>query len=351
MNIMEILEKAVSVQASDIFIIAGKAISYKINNEIVQYDDMFLNPQDSSELIEEIYQLADNRDNSLLTATGDDDFAFSVPGLSRFRISVFRQRSSLAAVIRVIGFDLPNPREIDIPQEIINLGDLSKGLVLITGPAGSGKSTTLACIIDAINAKRSCHIVTLEDPLEYLHRHKKSIVSQREIPIDTTNYVVALRAALRQSPDVILLGEMRDYETMNIAMTAAETGHLVLSTLHTVGAANSIDRIVDVFPENQQSQIRVQLSMVLQAVVSQQLVPGIDGKPVPAFEVMLCNNAISNMIREAKTHQLDAAIAAGANEGMVTLNASLIKLVEAGKITKEDALKYSPSPRTLKKLL
>lgn len=351
MEIIEVLKKAVLSQASDIFIIAGKAISYKINNQIVQFNDIALKPQDSAKLIEDIYHLANNRDNSVLTNTGDDDFAFSVQGLSRFRISVFRQRSSLAAVIRVISFELPDPKEIEIPQEIINLGELSKGLVLITGPAGSGKSTTLACIIDAINARRSCHIITLEDPLEYLHHHKKSIVSQREISMDTTNYVVALRAALRQSPDVILLGEMRDYETMNIAMTAAETGHLVLSTLHTVGAANSIDRIVDVFPENQQSQIRVQLAMVLQAVVSQQLIPGIDGKPVPAFEVMICNNAISNMIREAKTHQLDAAIAAGANEGMITLNTSLINLVQNGKITRDDALKYSPAPRGLKKYL
>lgn len=351
MEIMKILEYAVANQASDIFIVAGKPVSYKINNEICQPGDECLTPEDCQGLIGGIYELTPQRNMVEYTAEGDDDFAFSVPHLSRFRISVYRQRSSLAAVIRVISFELPEPKDINIPETVIDLGKLTKGLVLITGSAGSGKSTTLSCIIEAINTSRSCHIITLEDPLEFLHRHKKSIVSQREIPLDTKSYVVALRAALRQSPDVILLGEMRDYETINIAMTAAETGHLVLSTLHTVGAANSIDRIVDVFPENQQAQIRVQLSMVLKAVVSQQLVPGLAGKPIPAFEIMLCNKAVSNMIREAKTHQLDTVIASSSQEGMVTMNASLANLVKEGQISPEDALLYSPAPEALAKNL
>ena len=196
--------------------------------------------------------------------SGDDDFSFAIPGLSRFRVSAYKQRGALSVVIRIISFSLPNPTEIGIPQRIIDFSNFSKGLVLVTGTAGSGKSTTLACIIDAINHHYRKHIITLEDPLEFLHRHDLSIVSQREINVDTESYVTALRASLRQSPDVILLGEMRDYETMQVAMTAAETGHLIFSTLHPIGAASTIDRIIDVFPPNQQHQIAVQLSMVLQ---------------------------------------------------------------------------------------
>ncbi|MEG1495909.1 MAG: PilT/PilU family type 4a pilus ATPase [Clostridiales bacterium] len=351
MESLEILKKAVENKASDIFIIAGKPFAYKINNKIVDFGGEIMLPMSCNKIISQIYELAENRDMEKYIADGDDDFAFSVPGLSRFRVSVYRQRSSLAAVIRVINVELPNPQDIHIPQSVIDLGELKKGLVLITGSAGSGKSTTLSCIIDKINNSRSCHIITLEDPLEFLHKHKKSIVSQREVPMDTKSYVAALRASLRQSPDVILLGEMRDYETINIAMTAAETGHLVLSTLHTVGAANSIDRIVDVFPENQQAQVRVQLAMVLKAVVSQQLIPGTDGKPVPAFEIMLCNNAVHNMIREAKTHQIDTVISSSAQEGMTTMNASLAKLIQDGKVTLSDGLLFSSNPEMLKKIL
>ena len=230
--------------------------------------------------------------------SGDDDFSFAIPGLSRFRVSAYKQRGALSVVIRIISFSLPNPTEIGIPQRIIDFSNFSKGLVLVTGTAGSVKSTTLACIIDPINHHYRKHIITLEDPLEFLYRHDLSIISQREINVDTESYVTALRASLRQSPDVILLGEMRDYETMQVAMTAAETGHLIFSTLHTIGAASTIDRIIDVFPPNQQHQIAVQLSMVLQAVISQQLVPSIDEKMIPVFEIMTVTPAIRNMIRD-----------------------------------------------------
>ncbi len=251
--------------------------------------------------------------------------------------------------MRVIAFSLPDPEQLGIPDIILRLGGRPKGLIVVTGPAGSGKSTTLACIIDRINQTRNSHVVTLEDPIEYLHRHGKSIISQREISIDTESYAVALRAALRQAPDVILLGEMRDYETISIAMTAAETGHLVISTLHTLGAVNTIDRIVDAFPPSQQGQIRVQLSMVLQAVVSQQLISCKDGRVVPAFEIMLCNPAIRTMIRESKTHQIDSAIFSSSGEGMVGMDTSLMRLYEQGMISSEEALLHSASPDLLKK--
>ena len=286
-----------------------------------------------------------------LEETGDDDFSFAVSGLSRFRVSAYKQRGTLSAVIRIISFVLPDYREFGIPERIIDFADFSKGLVLVTGPAGSGKSTTLACIIDHINQTYDKHIITLEDPLEFLHRHNKSIVSQREISVDTESYVTALRASLRQSPDVILLGEMRDYETMQVAMTAAETGHLIFSTLHTIGAANTIDRIIDVFPPNQQRQIAVQLSMVLQAVVSQQLVPTLDGRMVPAFEIMTVTPAIRNMIRDNKIPQIDGLIYSSANAELVSMDASLLKLYQDNIISKDTARAYASNPEMLKRRL
>ena len=265
-------------------------------------------PEQTSEILEAIYQMANNRDISRLHNTGDDDFSFSIPGLSRFRINAYKQRGSLAAVIRVIAFQLPDPAELSIPEDVMSIADLTKGMVLVTGSAGSGKSTTMACLIDRINHSREGHIITLEDPLEYLHRHDRCIVSQREICTDTENYITSLRATLRQSPDVILLGEMRDHETIQTAMTAAETGHLILSSLHTLGAANSLNRIIDVFEPSQQHQIIMQLSMVLQAVISQQLVPDVNGKNIPVFEIMRLTPAIRNMIRDNKIHQIDGVI-------------------------------------------
>lgn len=281
MNITEILQKAVAEKASDIFIVAGLPVSLRKNGIISRLDETRLLPPDTEELISQIYSMAGNRELAIVSDGGDDDFSFAVPGLSRFRVSAYKQRNALSAVIRIITFDLPDYSELGIPNTIINMGNGSGGMVLVTGPAGSGKSTTLACIIDRINKTRQTHIITLEDPLEYLHRHDKSIVTQREIGQDTVSYVKALRAALRQSPDIILLGEMRDYETIDVAMTAAETGHLLFSTLHTIGAANTIERIIDVFPANQQRQITVQLASVLSAVVSQQLVPTVEERWCP----------------------------------------------------------------------
>ena len=351
MKVTDLLQKAVADHASDIFIVAGLPPSYRANGRILREHEEKLMPKETQECVEEIYALAGNRDITNLMKRGDDDFSFAVPGLSRFRVSAYKQRGALSAVIRVITFELPNPKDIDIPDAVMNFSTLSKGLVLVTGPAGSGKSTTLACLVNQINHTMEKHIITLEDPIEYLHRHDKSIVSQREINIDTLSYVNALRASLRQSPDVILLGEMRDYETIDVAMTAAETGHLVFSTLHTIGAANTIDRIIDVFPANQQRQIAVQLSMVLQAVISQQLIPAVDGTQVPAFEVMTVTPAIRNMIRDNKVPQIDGTVYSANKEEMHSMDYSLQQLVKSGKVTPETALSYASNPEMLKKKL
>ena len=330
---------------------AGRPLSYKKNGKLIQADEERMMPDQCEAFVREIYDLAGHRDISRFLACGDDDFSFAVQGLSRYRVSTYRQRGSLSAVIRVITFELPNPDALGIPESIIRLSDMKKGLVLVTGPAGSGKSTTLACIIDEINRTQEKHIITLEDPLEFLHRHKKSIVSQREISSDTESYLTALRASLRQSPDVILLGEMRDFETISVAMTAAETGHLVLSTLHTLGAANTIDRIIDVFPPNQQRQISVQLSSVLQAVVSQQLIPAKDETLVPAFELMTTTPAIRNMIRENKIHQIDGLIYSSAGKDMLSMDNSILALYKSGKISETEALSHASNPEMLKRKL
>lgn len=346
----EMLTAATNANASDIFIIAGRPLTYKVNGLMHTRGERLM-PDTTESLIRQIYVLAQNRKIEPFLESGDDDFSFAIRGLSRYRVSTYKQRGSLAAVIRVIAFELPDPALLGIPDSILQLTDLTKGMLLVTGPAGSGKSTTLACLIDRINSTREDHIITLEDPLEFLHRHKKSIVSQREIATDTDNYLTALRAALRQSPDVILLGEMRDHETIQTAMTAAETGHLVLSSLHTIGAANTISRIIDVFEPSQQHQIAMQLSMVLRAVVSQQLVPAIDGHMVPAFEIMIMTPAISNMIRDNKTHQIDGIIYTSAKDEMRSMDSSLLQLYQSGTITAETALHYSTNPDMLRKKL
>lgn len=351
MDITTILKAAVDRKTSDIFVIAGLPISFKINGKIVQYNEENLMPENTKEFISEIYRLANNRNMERVLNKGDDDFSFAVKSISRFRVSAYKQRGSLAAVIRVIAFELPDYTELNIPENVMKVSDFNNGFVLVTGPAASGKSTTLSCIVDMVNETKNFHIITLEDPIEYLHRHKKSIVSQREVTLDTSSYVIALMAALRQSPDMILLGEMRDIDTIRTAVTAAETGHFVISTLHTIGAANTIDRIIDAFPEQQHHQIRIQLSMVLRAIVSQQLIPTVDGGVIPAFEVMFVNSAIRNMIREAKVHQIDTAIFSSGDENMISMDTSIFKLYKGGKITAENALKYSVNKKLMEKKL
>ncbi|MDO4308879.1 MAG: PilT/PilU family type 4a pilus ATPase [Eubacteriales bacterium] len=348
--VLDFLTTAAQQHASDIFIIAGLPLSIKISGQLQRVGERLM-PEDTGAIIHKIYELAGGRDMKHFLESGDDDFSFSIPGLSRFRVNTYRQRGSLAAVIRVIAFELPDPSQLNIPEEVMEAADFTKGMVLVTGPAGSGKSTTMACLVDRINNNREGHIITLEDPLEYLHRHKKCIISQREICTDTESYLVSLRATLRQSPDVILLGEMRDYETIQTAMTAAETGHLVLSSLHTIGAANTIGRIMDVFEPNQQHQIAIQLSMILQAVISQQLIPDVDGHTIPAFEVMRLTPAIRNMIRDNKVHQIDGIIYSSSQYQMRSMDQSLLELFRQRRITKETALTYATNAEMLKRKL
>ena len=347
---MEYLQQAIANQASDVFFVAGKAPCQKLDGRLCPLDDTRLLPPDTEAIVREIYEAAGRSMENYL-ASSDDDFSFSVPGLARFRVNTYRQRGSMAAVIRLVSFDIPDWQDIHIPEAVMDLAEMESGLVLVTGTAGSGKTTTQACIIDRINKTRECHIVTLEDPIEYLHRHQKSIVSQREVSIDTKDYLSALRACVRQAPDVILLGEMRDPETIHTAMSAAETGHLVLATLHTKGAVNAIDRIIDAFPSTQQPQIRVQLAMVLKTVVSQQLLPDIHGGQVPACEILRCTGAVRSMIRDNKNHQIDNAIAAGAKDGMISMDQSILALYRAGEITRETALHHCDNPEQMKRQL
>lgn len=345
-ELVEYLKRAVQDGASDLFLIAGGRISVKVEKKLCPISEEILMPQEAERLITELYVRA-NRSIEEYQKKGDDDFSLSLPGLARFRVNAYHQRGSMAAVVRVVVFEIPDWKKIHIPEQIMNLADMTHGMILVTGTAGSGKSTTQACIIDRINRTRGCHIITLEDPIEFLHRNQQSIVSQREIAIDSENYLSALRSCLRQAPDVILLGEMRDHETIRTAMTAAETGHLLIATLHTKGAVNTIDRIVDTFPGEQQMQIRVQLSMVLETVISQQLLPGLEGELVPAYEIMHMNNAIRSLIRESKTHQIDNAISTGSAEGMISMDNSILGLYREGKISRETALDYAEHPEQL----
>ncbi len=347
-KLMEYLNQAAQMGVSDIFMVPGAPVSCKLEGLLTPMDETRLMPVQSEALIREIYELA-ARDITHFQNTGDDDFSFAVPGLARFRVNAYRQRGSLAAVIRVVAFSIPDWQALGIPEQVMALAGEHSGMVLVTGTAGCGKSTTLACLVDSINKTRACHIITLEDPIEYLHRNCKSIVSQREIAVDTTDYLSALRACLRQAPDVIQLGEMRDLETIRTAMTAAETGHLLLATLHTKGAVNTIDRIIDTFPADQQDQIRIQLSAVLKTVVSQQLVPDVNGGQLPVFEVMHMTGAIKSMIRDSKNHQIPAAIASGSGDGMISMDQSLFAAYRAGRITKQTALEYADNPELMQR--
>ena len=337
----EVLELAYRQNASDIHLTAGKPVVFRIDGELVELEGPKVMPKDVEEFALPLFQ-----DNPRLmeefNKNGEVDFSFSLKGKSRFRVNVFHQRGSVAVAMRLLPFRIPTPEELGLPESVKELCHLKRGLVLVTGATGSGKSTTLASLINLINQNYKKHIITLEDPIEYLHRHEKSVVNQRELGSDTISYANALRAALRQDPDVVLVGEMRDLETISTAITAAETGHLVFSTLHTNSAPATIDRIVDVFPPYQQQQIRVQLANVLEGVISQQLIHK-DGEAgrVAAFEVMMANPAIRNLIRENKAYQLTSQIQIGKRQGMQTMDDSLFELYLAGKISAADCVHYA----------
>lgn len=346
-TIEELLEIAKQNNASDVHITVGIPPKMRVNGELVSMDFPRLLPADTDAILRAVMN---QKQVEIMEKKGEVDFSFSIPSLGRYRVNVFHQRGSLAASIRLVATQIPKPEDLGLPKAVIELYKKKRGLVLVTGPTGSGKSTTLASLIDKINDNKSSHIITLEDPIEYLHHHKNSMVNQREIGIDSQNYANALRAALREDPDVILVGEMRDLETIQTAITAAETGHLVFSTLHTIGAASTIDRIIDVFPPHQQQQIRVQLAMVLEGVISQQLIPTSDkhGR-VAAFEVMLMNVAIKNLIREGKTFQIDSMIQTGKKYGMCTMDDALYDLVMLNEISVEMALNYAQDRAALEK--
>ena len=351
MDILDILKKAAENQAADIFIVCGAVLSFKANGRMYELDGNALSPEDTKNLVLQIFHLAKRDITEEQLPEREKDFSLSVAGVGRFRVNIYKQRGSFSAVLRYVPFDLPDPAKLGIPEQVMQLSECKSGIVLITGVASSGKSTTLSCILDRINQSRSGHIITIEDPIEFLHKHNRCIVSQREICTDTANYLVSLRATLRQSPDVILLGEMRDHETIQTAMTAAETGHLILSSLHTTGAANTISRIMDVFEPSQQHQIAIQLSMVLQTVISQQLVPDVNGHNIPVFEIMRLTPAIRNMIRDNKIYQIDGVIASSSQADMKSMDNSLLELYRNRQITKETALKYSSNPEMLKRKL
>ncbi len=347
MELVNILKAMVERSASDIFIVCGAPLSYKAYGQISRMDDKPLSMQETDDIVRRIFSMANIELIDGRLPEREMDFSFSVSGLGRFRANIYKQRGSYAAVLRFVPFELPKAEALGIPEQVMEFSKCRGGIVLITGAASNGKSTTMSCMINRINRTQNNHIITIEDPIEFLHRHDKSIISQREINMDTQSYLDALRSALRQSPDVILLGEMRDYETISVAMTAAETGQLVLSTLHTLGAASTIDRIIDVFPINQQHQIRIQLSMTLKGVVSQQLLPSVNGTLVPAFEIMTMNSAIKTMIREEKTHQIDTILQS--SPGMQTMDNCISDLYRNGVITAETAVEYAYNPEIMRK--
>ncbi len=339
MTMIEILKKAADNGASDIHITKGSPPIARVKGALRAMSTQALSHEMIELLVKEILS---NEQYKRVSKENELDLSYADPRVGRFRVNVFRQSGSFAMVLRVISSTIPDMKALGLPPVLEGLCNKKRGLILVTGPTGSGKSTTLASMLNYINNTRHEHILTIEDPIEYVHKHKKSIVNQREIGEDTNAFANALRAALREDPDIILVGEMRDLETISTAITAAETGHLVMSTLHTIGAAKTIDRVIDVFPPHQQQQIRTQLASVLEAVISQQILPKADGSGrVAAFEVMTANSAISNLIREGKTHQMQTIIQTNASQGMVTMDGSLLSLYKNQIIDRENLLRYS----------
>lgn len=344
-TIEEMLRAAKAAGASDLHITVGVPPKIRVNGQLITMDYGKMLPGDTNALLD---QIMNEKQRAKFEEAGEHDMSFSIPNLGRYRVNAYKQRGSVAIALRLVGTQVPSAESLGIPHSVIDLYQRKRGLVLVTGPTGSGKSTTLAAIIDKINNNREAHVITLEDPIEYLHQHKLSMVNQREIGLDSQSYASALRAALREDPDVILVGEMRDFETISVAITAAETGHLVLSTLHTIGAASTVDRVIDVFPPHQQQQVRVQFANVLEAVISQQLIPNADGTGrVAAFEVLHANHAVRNLIREGKSHQLMTVMQTNRKLGMIAMDEAIMQLYREQKITKEQAIQFAQDPDTM----
>jgi twitching motility protein PilT len=344
--LLEVLDR----RASDLHITAGAPPMIRIRGHLAPLEGYpVLKPSDTREVV---YSILTNDQRQRLETDWQLDFAYSIPGHARFRVNAYMQRSAIGAAFRLIPANIIPVDELGLPPVVHDLARKPRGLVLVTGPTGSGKSTSLASMLDEINATREEHIMTIEDPIEFLHRHKRCIVNQRELGSDAQSFAAALKAALRQDPDVILVGEMRDLETISTALTAAETGHLVFATLHTQSASQTVDRIIDVFPPEQQTQVRVQLSMALQGVMTQTLVPTADGTGrVCACEVLICTPAVRNLIREGKTHQIPSAIQTGTTVGMQSMDMALAALVRAGRIHARAAEERSSTPEELRRLM
>ncbi|HWL13046.1 MAG TPA: type IV pilus twitching motility protein PilT [Ureibacillus sp.] len=334
-SIRSLLERAYEEKASDLHITVGIPPVYRINGKLKQFGEVAVTAEEAQALVQEV--LPDYKEEEY-QAKGETDFNFSLGDLCRFRVNAYHQRNASAIAFRLIPSKIPTIESLDMPKVLYELADKPQGLILVTGPTGSGKSTTLAAMLDYINETKSKHIITLEDPIEYLHEHKQSIVNQREIGIDTQNFASGLRASLRQDPDVILVGEMRDLETISTAITAAETGHLVFATLHTSSAPTTIDRIIDVFPPHQQGQIRIQLANVLQGIISQRLFARRDTNGrVAATEVLIALPSVTNLIRNEKIHQIPSVMQTNRAMGMHTLETSVQSLVSTGKVSMEEA--------------
>jgi twitching motility protein PilT len=350
LSIDALLERMVARNASDLHVTVGTPPAMRVNGALERYQDVpDLSPEDTHQML---YRILSTEQQKVLEINRQIDFAHSIPGLARFRVNVFFQRGTLGAAFRLIPADIKTLEELGIPTALHALTEKPRGLVLVTGPTGSGKSTTLAALIDEINRKRSEHILTIEDPVEFVHRHKRCIVNQREIGPDASSFAEALRAALREDPDVILLGEMRDLETISTAITAAETGHLVFATLHTQSAPSTVDRIIDAFPAAQQEQVRVQLAVTLQGICTQALLPTQGGTGrVPALEILFPDDAVRNLIRQGKVEQVYSVMQTGTAKGMRTMEQSLADLVIRKVITLEDALSRSSRPEQLFGLL
>lgn len=348
-TIEELLRTAKEKNASDVHITVGIPPKMRVNGSLINMSYPCLQPEDTEKIISEAMN---KKQLEVLEEKGQVDFSFAIPSIGRYRMSVFKQRGSLAAALRVVGSDIPKPTTLNLPKQAIDLYKKNRGLVLVTGPAGGGKSTTLASIIDMVNQNRNLHVITIEDPIEYLHTHKCSMVNQREIGMDSNSYSEALEAALREDPDVLFVGELKDPETILLAITAAESGHLVFSSLYTIGAVDTIERIIDVFPTNQQQQVRVQLAAVIRAVVSQQLIPSKDKtRRIPVFEMMFANKEIKTLIKTNRSEKIEEVMKNSKKDGMKRMDDSILVLYANGEITRDSAINFAKDPQLMEKTI